>query len=194
MPPFEELSDEELMERIQSLSDCPDESSGASERMFKELYRRTYSHAYNFCRYYGLRHNDAMEALQDAFVKVFQYSASFQRGKKFKPWFFKILFNKIQDKFNELKKNKYSDIEEYTDFMGAESTAINSFQNRELLSGMIYKLPMHLRQVVLLYAFEEMDFESIGQAVGLSSRHARNRLDEALKEMQRMTGATHEYN
>jgi RNA polymerase sigma factor (sigma-70 family) len=188
---FEELKDEDLIEKIQNLSADPDEASGAAERYFKELYRRYYQKAYNFCRYYKLRHNDAVETIQDAFLKVFNYSASFQQGKVFRPWFFRILFNKINDKFNEIKKTRYDDIDDQAETLGEENEEIKLFHNREVLKGMIYRLPKHLRDCLLLYIYQEMDFKLVGQTIGISPRHARNRVDEALLELQRLAEENH---
>jgi RNA polymerase sigma factor (sigma-70 family) len=188
---FEEFKDEDLIEKVQQLT-ASDESSGISERYFKELYKRYYSRAYSFCRYYGLRHNDAVETIQDTFVKIFNYSSSFQAGKAFKPWFFRILFNKINDKYNEIKKSRHDDIDDQADFLGKESEEIKLFHNREVLNGMIYRLPKHLRDCLLLYIYQEMDFKAIGQTIGISPRHARSRVDESLLELKRMAEASHE--
>lgn len=189
---FDELNDEELMERIQLHAVDSNESSNIAERYFKELYRRFYSQSYSFCRYYGLCHDEALETIQDAFIKVFHYADTFQSGRKFKPWFFRILYNKINDKYNEKKRNHCENSDDYADFIGEESKEINSFQNREVLTGMIYRLPKYLKDVILLYVYQEMDYDEIAQTVAISSRHVRTRVEEAIAELKAMAGENHD--
>ena len=191
---FDGVKDEELMRNIQqNVEPSGDgENSGFAEKSFKELYKRYYSQAYSFCRYYDLGHDDAVESIQDAFIKIFKYSSSFQTGKTFRPWFFRILYHKINDKHNELNRHRSEDIDNHSESLGEESGGIKSFHDRELLNGIIYKLPKYLRDCVLLYAYQSMDFREIGRTVGISPRHVRNRINEAFLEMKRMIGDKNE--
>ncbi len=150
---------------------------------FKYLYKRLYPEAYKFSVYYGLKHNDILDVIQETFLKVFSYHLSFKKGTAFKPWFFKILYNKINDKLREMKKLNVSDIQEIEFFYGEESKEINSFHNLIDIDGIICKLPKHLKDCLLMYAFQGMDYEEIGRILGISSRQVRNRIKEAVEEI-----------
>lgn len=111
--PYEERSDEELMKMLQNPAGGQNNFKEQAERGFKELYRRYYPVAYGFCFHYGLRHNDAVEAVQEAFINVFKYSAGYKPDRNFKPWFFKILFHKVQAKFSELIRHRHEDSDDH---------------------------------------------------------------------------------
>ncbi len=185
---YEECSDEELMKMFQlSAADNINEPNEA-ELYFKELFRRYYSSAYSFCLHYGLRHNDALETIQEAFINIFRYSSSYQAGRTFKPWFFKILYNNVNHKFRELKNFLHEDSDEQAESLGKESSEIKLLHDREVLNTIIYRLPKHLKECLLLYIYQEMDFNSIGKTIGISPRLARNRVDEAVRELKRLAG------
>ncbi|MCX7820660.1 MAG: RNA polymerase sigma factor [Brevinematales bacterium] len=175
------LSDEDLIYKINSES----ETELAKEKCFKELYLRFYPQAFRFCLYYGLKREDALDSIQESFMKVFYYSSSFKKGKRFKSWFFKILYNKINDKLVELSR-KNINIDDIKDFYGYESNEIVSLQNREFLFKLIYDLPKHLKDCLLMYVFQEMDSASIAEVLGISERHVRNRIKEAIEVIKKV--------
>lgn len=179
-------SDEELMNNIKDLSGSDDAQD--REKYFNELYTRMYSQAYSFCRYYGLRHNDILDTIQETFIRVFNYSLSYKKEFKFKPWFFRILYNSINDIWKRKKLHLHENIEDSSEITGEESPQIKLFHDRHLLDSMIYKLPKYLKDCLLLYAYQDMDYKSIGMAVGISPRHARNRVDEAIRELRSIAG------
>ena len=184
--PLEELSDEELMNNIK---DLPGANNAVDrEKYFKELYRRLFSQAYSFCRYYRLNHNDILDTIQETFIRVFNYSGSYKKGFAFKPWFFRILFNKINDIWKDKKLSSHENIEDSAESLGEESSQIKFFHDRHVLDSMIYRLPKYLKDCLLLYVYQDLDFKAIGMTVGISPRHARNRVDEAIRELKSIAG------
>ncbi len=45
----------------------------------------------------GLSHDDALDACQDAFVKVFRYIGRFRSGESFYKWLYRIAINAVYD-------------------------------------------------------------------------------------------------
>src|SRR5262245_17862753 len=58
---------------------------------FEELVRRTRSDGYRVARRILRRHEDADDALQDAYVKAFRALDRFEMGRPFGPWFLTIV-------------------------------------------------------------------------------------------------------
>ena len=63
----------------------------ADEEAFAEIYARTermfFRRAISFLRFRGLAEN----AIQEAYLKIFRYRASFQSGRRFLPWAYAVL-------------------------------------------------------------------------------------------------------
>jgi RNA polymerase sigma-70 factor, ECF subfamily len=75
------LSDEELVRRIRA---------GETDA-FGELVRRTQRPGYRLARRITRNHEDADDALQDAYVKAFRALDRFRAGQAFAPWFYTIV-------------------------------------------------------------------------------------------------------
>ena len=75
------LSDEELVRRTRA---------GESDA-FGELVRRTQRLGYRLARRITRNHEDADDALQDAYVKAFRALDRFHAGQAFGPWFYTIV-------------------------------------------------------------------------------------------------------
>lgn len=183
---IKELKDEELLERLQGLSNSETSFPSAARQYSEEIYSRYFKQVFNFCRYYGLCHNDAEDVAQESFVKFFRNIHSFHIDKKFKPWFFKLVYNKIRDKYQELKKNRFNDLDSVLDMAGNEDENISEkFQIRDYLNGIINELPEKLKTVLVMNTYGELDYEAIAKAVGISSRQVRNRLEQAFELLRR---------
>ncbi|MCX7821439.1 MAG: RNA polymerase sigma factor [Brevinematales bacterium] len=184
------MSDEEILYRICELK--KDESSYAQviKTYYEELYNRYYLQCYNISRYYGLSKQDAEDVVQESFLKFMMRDRTFERGKLFKPWFFRILINTIKDRYKYLKKNRFINIEKFEEIDIPEAkNDIENFTVKESLEVIINKLPEKLKKVVLLKNFSDMSLEDIAKESNISIRQLHNRLSKAyqiiLKELKK---------
>ena len=75
------FADDELVRRVRA---------GETDA-FEELVRRTRQGGYRLARRILRRHEDADDALQDAYVKAFRALDRFEAGRAFGPWFLTIV-------------------------------------------------------------------------------------------------------
>ena len=75
------FADDELVRRVRA---------GETDA-FEELVRRTRRDGYRLARRILRRHEDADDALQDAYVKAFRALDRFEAGRAFGPWFLTIV-------------------------------------------------------------------------------------------------------
>ena len=80
-PDRSQFADDELVRRVRS---------GETDA-FEELVRRTRGDGYRLARRILRRHEDADDALQDAYVKAFKALDRFEAGRAFGPWFLTIV-------------------------------------------------------------------------------------------------------
>src|SRR5471030_76806 len=77
------------------------------------LYKQYYGFAMGIALRYSIDRDDAMEAVNDAFIKVFKSMGTYQSGKPFKAWFATFVINTAIDRRRrELKYQQHSPLED----------------------------------------------------------------------------------
>lgn len=177
---YQDMSDAELMGGIRKVDSGSDPHPSSIEPFARELYRRYYQQAYNLSRYYGLPRHEAEEAVQEAFISLFRGSGRYDTSREFKPYFFKIVMNEVRDRWNDMKKNRYRDIDQLEDMPDEKKEDfLNELHIRDHMTGIISKMPEKLRSVLVLRVYGEMEFEAISSMLGVGIRQLHNRLNEA---------------
>lgn len=187
--PIRELDESEIINKIKELIKNNDLHSEVVKQYFQEIYQRYYFQSYNISRYYGLQKQDAEDAVQESFIKLFRSIKSYDPNRPFKPWFFKIVMNAVRDKYRDIYKHKYTEIEYVKTKKSTDQEFIfDEFHMREVLQGIIIRLPKKLKSVVILRNYTDMNLESISNSVGLSVRQLQNRLSQAYMIMRKELG------
>src|SRR6266852_9284607 len=60
----------------------------------------------------GLSHDDALDACQDAFVKVFRYIGRFRSGESFYKWLYRIAIHAVYDHLSWTRRGGFIPLEE----------------------------------------------------------------------------------
>ncbi len=173
---IKDLKDSELITKAKSLKQNSNDYDDVVAQYLNELFNRYYSQGYNIARYYGLSREDAADAVQEAFIKVFKNIKSFDTRKIFKPWFFKIVLNAVRDHFNANKKHFHADISVAEDI---SKEIFDEFHIKHQINGIISSLPENLKSVVVLRNYGELSFDEISDALGVSVRQLHNRINQA---------------
>lgn len=184
--PIRDMNDEQIVLKLRGLDPSNADFSGVQKRYAEELYNRYYSQVVNLSRYYGLSRADAEDAAQESFIKLFRHIRSFNIGLKFKPWFFKLVLNKVKDHYGVLKRTgNYSDLEDIEETAEMNQNEplekfVEKVQDQETIGGIIKRLPSKYKKVIILRIYGELSFEDIAPLVGVGSRQVRKRLKKAL--------------
>ena len=93
---YNELSDQDLIAK------CRKEDKNAHEM----LYKRFYGYAMGISLRYCINRDDALESVNDAFIKLFKTIKSFDDNRLIKPWFRQIVVNTSID--NRRKNLKHA--------------------------------------------------------------------------------------
>lgn len=173
---IKELPDNDLAWRMGQLAKDGERGSGPFEQYAEELYSRYAKQAVNLSCYYGLRIDDANDAVQTAFIKAFRSIASYRKDKVFKNWFFKIVLNCVRDSYNQKKRNFHSDID---DVEIPNEHFSKEFHISMSIRGIINELPDKLKEVLILKVYTGMSIEEISRATGVSVRQIHNRINQA---------------
>jgi len=181
-----DLNDIQIIEKIKEYID-DEKYIDILKQYSKELFIRYYDDAYKIARYYGLKSQDSEEVVQETFIRVFNNIKNYDVSKEFKPWFFKILLNCIKDKYKEINKHKYTDIQNLKEVLQKKDEEFyEKFHFQELLNSIINSLPNKLKSVVILKVYSEMDMNMISQTLGVSVRQLHNRLNKAYEIIKKL--------
>jgi RNA polymerase sigma-70 factor (ECF subfamily) len=170
-----EPSDEDLAERVRA-GDGP-----AYEALVRRHMRRAFSVAY---RLLGQR-EDAEDLVQDALLAALQKIDSYQAGRPFAPWFYRILVNRG---LNSRKSRSRRHTEALPlDVSAAGLSPLREAEQselRKLLSDALDTLPERQRTVVGLFELEGFSSVEIAEILGLSDGTVRWHLHQARQALR----------
>lgn len=145
----------------------------------KELYSNFYSYAMSICIRYTGNEADAVEVLNDGFLKVFNNIKKFDVSKPFKPWLRRILVNSCLD---HIKKNaKHNHLADISEARIEETTEVNPDHNldyQEILAK-IGQLSPAYRAVFNLYVIDGYKHHEIAEQLGITTSTSKANLTRA---------------
>jgi len=129
------------------------------------------------CRVLG-RQQDAEDAVQDTFMKLYRGIHGFRRGARFSSYLFRILLNACTD---ILRKRKRAVIEEFNDV--AHSTP-PSHEVRHSLTQAVDMLPPRMRACFTLSEVEQFTQDEIAEMLGISTGSVKSSVHRARQKLR----------
>lgn len=137
------------------------------------------------CLRYGESRDDAVEMMNDGFLKVFTYIKSFDLGQPFKPWLRRIMINSALDHVKKYQlKMEHLEIEAGIRELVKESQ-LDALNYEDLLD-LIRKLPVAYRTVFNLYAIEGYKHEEIAEMLQINVGTSKSNYHKAKKKLQEL--------
>lgn len=169
-----ERSDEDL---VLSLKQQPE--------LLNELIRRHWARAVRIARGLTYDSNQAEDAAQNSFLKVFQKSSQFQPGARFHSWFFQILRNSARELVrSEVRRKQREQAQAQKDFLNAES-AMDLEEQKQLVREHLAELEEPLSHVLCLRFLEGLSLGAIAHALDLPEGTVSSRIRRGLERLQR---------
>ncbi len=150
----------------------------------KALYKKYARKMMGVCIRYLKKREEAEDAFQEAFIKVFSNISSFQ-GDNIEAWMKRIFINKCIDNYH--KNKRYQDHIEYEDAPDIHlkiNDIISQISNNELLK-IINNLPEGYRLVFNLNIIEGYTHKEITELLGISEGTSKSQLSKAKKSLQK---------
>ncbi len=137
----------------------------------------------NVCVLYAESREDAVEIMNDGFMKIFQYIGKFDLSRPFTPWLRRIMINAAIDRTRkDVRFNEIRDLEEART-RESEDTIISGISHEEIL-GILKNLSPAYRTVFNLYAIEGYKHEEIANQLGISVGTSKSNYAKARKRLQ----------
>jgi RNA polymerase sigma factor (sigma-70 family) len=156
-------------------------------RSQEELYKRYYPAMMALCLRYVRNSGDAVEVLNDAFLKVFRQLGRYDEGKgALYTWMRKILINTALDSLRKQKMIRYHEMPTATEEEpGIENEAISKLNSDELL-GLIRQLPLTTCLVFNLHGIDGFSHREIADMLGISEGTSRWHLSDARRRLKQI--------
>ncbi|HEX2677466.1 MAG TPA: sigma-70 family RNA polymerase sigma factor [Polyangiales bacterium] len=165
----------------------------AFELLFQKYNRRAYAVAFGVVK----RPEEALDIVQDAFIKVHKHIANFQGTSSFYTWLYRIVMNLSIDQVR--RKRKVLEFDEHVvkrDDAAGDGTLVphvpdenpgRTVVRRELsekIQAALETLPEYHRAVIILREVEGMSYEEMAQVLDVPKGTIMSRLFHARRKMQ----------
>jgi RNA polymerase sigma-70 factor (ECF subfamily) len=166
----------------------------AFRTLFERYHRRAYALAFGVLRH----QDDALDVVQDAFIKAHKYLDKFEGNSSFYTWLYRIVMNLAIDHLRKHRRVKPVELDEQhleesagDDALlpkilgGNPGRALMDKEIRARIDQALGELSDNHRAVLIMRELEGLSYEEMAQAMGCSKGTIMSRLFHARKNMQR---------
>ncbi|OGU58386.1 MAG: hypothetical protein A2X64_03530 [Ignavibacteria bacterium GWF2_33_9] len=167
--------------RSEQIKEAAIEFSKGSTVAFSFLYAIFNRPIYRFCMRILNDEQTAKDAFQETFVRIYEHRASFN-GTNFEAWLYTTARNTC---INYIRKRKRTSSLGELDF-GYVPTKYTKIGIREHIEEMLDKLPLTLKEAVVLRDMQDLTYQDIADVLGIDLSLAKVRVHRArlkLKEL-----------
>ena len=136
------------------------------DNIYTKYADRLYAAAFNICR----QQQDAEDAVQDAFIRLYHSNKDFESEEHIKAWLLRVTINAAKSTKRLFWNRMRSSYEEYMDSLTFEEESDRSLMDEVL------NLPEKYRIVIHLFYFEEYKVREIADILNVSENTVKTRL------------------
>jgi RNA polymerase sigma-70 factor (ECF subfamily) len=156
--------------------------------LMERHYRRCYRIALSYLR----QRDDALDVVQEAFVKAFRQAARWDGSGDAGPWLARITVNLSIDRWrrNRRRLATFAPLEhddrapEIVDGAASADQRVKRREAGDRIRAALSRLPERQRAVVVLRHYQEMSLEEIARALDMSLGTVKSSLHRALHRMR----------
>lgn len=152
-----------------------------SDKEFIELYERHVGMVWRICLAYMKNEEDAQDAVQETFLKLYRRPKSFDAAEHEKAWLIVTATNQCKDMLRHWWR-KREDIDAYPGLPGREVCEIDATLEE------VMKLPDKYKTVIYLFYYEGYNSMEIGRLLHKPDSTVRNYLSRARKLLKERLG------
>jgi RNA polymerase sigma factor (sigma-70 family) len=173
-----------LLHRItedEIISKCKSGSAKHQELLYKQFY----GYAMGVSMRYSLNEDDALEVVNDAFIKIFNNINTYNTDKPFRAWLRTIVVNTAIDRRRkELKHQTNTDIEDAYG-VGSSATAIENLNAQDILK-LMKQLPQIQLTIFNMYEIDGYNHDEISKILNLPASSSRVYLSRAKEKLRHL--------
>jgi RNA polymerase sigma-70 factor (ECF subfamily) len=165
----------------------------AFRTLFERYHRRAYALAFGMLRH----QDDALDVVQDAFIKAHKHLDKFEGNSSFFTWLYRIVMNLAIDHIRKHRRVRPVELDDKsleeagddallpTILGGNPGRALQDGEIRRRIDEALGELSENHRAVLIMRELEGLSYEEMAQAMGCSKGTIMSRLFHARKNMQK---------
>lgn len=156
-----------------------------NEKFQELLFKKFFGYALSVALIYNHHRSDALEVVNDSFVKVFSKIGKYDTSKPFQGWLRKIVINTSIDKLRRNSKDhQFVEADKYP--IEDETPTILSHLEVQDIIEILNKLPHFHKTVFCLYEIEGYSHDEIAEQLGIPSSSSRVYLTRAKQQLREL--------
>ena len=157
------------------------EIKNGSQKAFRILVEQNQQYAFNLAFRILCNDEDAKDAVQDSFIKIWKNIHQFDPNRKFSTWMYKIVMNTTIDKQREIAKRSSAWLGEKKDIkhFAIEDVMVKKLENDNLaflIHGITNQLPEKQKLVFILRDMQELSSAEVQDVMNLSENSVKSNL------------------
>lgn len=137
-----------------------------------ELFKFYQRYLYSICYSYTQNEQDALDIVQEIYIKVFKNISSFDDTMPFRPWIRRISVNTCLNFKRNIKSNVISLNYKYANELSLEDTMVSDYNLEEevekkefkkIIKARLVNLPDNFRMVIALRYFDNLSYLEISE-------------------------------
>ena len=122
------------------------------------------------------------DLVQDVFVRILKYRASYRESNRFITWMYQVARNSRSDYFKKHKPAPAASLP--TTSALTPSRQFEESEERALLERALMQISDGNRELLVLLRYQEMRYEDIAELLGIEVNAVRTRVHRAMKELR----------
>ncbi|MBX2870800.1 MAG: sigma-70 family RNA polymerase sigma factor [Saprospiraceae bacterium] len=162
-----------------------------NQTAFRQLVERYKDYVFTVCFRVLQQREEAEEASQDVFIKVYRTLGSFEQKSKFSTWLYTVAYRTALDKVRTRKKGNIS-IDQEDNFLqipDKENRGAEQLINTELLKAQLLAAIRQLKPqdaaVVTLFYLKEKSIKEIVEITGLTTTNVKTKLHRTRESLRK---------
>lgn len=160
------------------------------ENSFESLILSCQNKAFNIAIRYLKNEDDAMDALQESFIKIFRHLSSFKEDSRFDTWVYRIVVNTCNDMLRKNSNQKITDsifktedeketVIEIPDVSGSPEEVFNKKEKTEHIISCLEKLSQEQKEIIVLRDIHGFSYEEISKMLDCSIGTVKSRINRS---------------
>ena len=171
----------EEKELYKLLDSCRKGNRGSQDR----LYREFFGYAMGICLRYSRTREEAVEIVNDGYIKIFTKLDKYSKGLSFKGWLRRIMINSAIDYYRRNEKHYHNLDISYGQYETENESVLDQLAEEDIIAA-IQSLPPSYRMVFNLYVIEGFKHEEIANQLNISSGTSKSNLSIARVKLQKI--------
>jgi RNA polymerase sigma-70 factor (ECF subfamily) len=169
-----EASDEELMAAI----------AAGDVSALEKLVERHKTKAFQIALGITGDRGTAMDVSQDAFIRLYRSAGRFRSGRKFFPWFYRILRNRALTELDKRKRRAEEALGLDFPFQPDQTEPPEKADLKRMIWEAIGRLPDDYKEIIVLRHFNGLHYAEIAAALSLPTGTVMSRLHTARRRLR----------